>query len=841
MSAPAPSRLLACADDSRRTTLLGQSARHGIDYLEVTTSNQLTLEVHLIPDPGAAAFAASLDGRTDKVRISGGERMRGIVLTDVSQKATGSDTIVVQVDRTGDFSTYTLAIDDAAMDPAYAEVDFTFKAGCPARFDCAPARDCAEPVLEEPPIDYMAKDYASFRRALLDFLPTRVPGFDEEHAADLSVSLVELLAYVGDLLSWEQDAVATEAFLATARRRTSVRRHARLVDYRMHDGTSARTWVYAHLTAGQGTGLVRAGTQVLTRLTVPVGQAPPPHPAVLVPARPEDAEAARAAAAAVFEVVEEAHLAEQLNELPVHTWGDGDCCLPTGSTAAHLRGDVAFVAGDAARSAPWRLRPGYRVLLEEIAGPVTGLAADADPAHRQVVTLTRVERARDDLLGLALTSVEWAQDDALRFPLCVSVVDEPGTAPRRVSVARGNLMLADHGASQPPEWHPENPGWTGPPLPAPPGPGIEVGEHAFELTLAEGPVARRVLLPAGAPASALETVPDPGKAVPQVSLQIGLTPGTVEGWSPAPDGLFDVDGFFPAFVVETDDDGRATLRFGDGIYGAVPPGGAYIQANYRVGVGSTGNVGAGALAHLLQGTTPLPVLDQLRNPLPARGGIDPEPVERVKRTAPDAFRAVRERAVTEADYAEVTERLAMVSHARATFRWTGSWYTVYLAVDPVGGRELAESDRQSILDWVTRFTQTGYDLELEQPRYVPLGLELHVCAKRDQLRPDVEQAVLEALVSKPGGFFDPDRISFGDPLYLSQVAAAVEAVPGVDSVTPLRFARLYEDDPDPGRPATAAHLDRGLIEADRLEVLRLDNDPSRPERGELRLVMGGGS
>ena len=498
MSAPAPSRLLSCADDARRATLLGQSARHGIDYLEVTTPDQLTLEVHLIADPGVVAFVSSLDGRTDKVRISGGERVRDIAITGVSVLAPGSDTIVVKVDRTGDFSTYTLAIEDATMDLAYAEVDFTFKAGCPARFDCAPRSDCPEPVLEEPPIDYMAKDYASFRRPCSTSCRPGCRGCDEEHAADLSVSLVELLAYVGDLLSCEQDAVATEAYLATARRRTSVRRHARLVDYRMHDGTSARTWVYARLATGAGTGLVRAGTQVLTRLTMPVGQAPPPHPAVLVPARPADAEAARAGATAVFEIVEDANLAEKLNELPVHTWGDGNCCLPTGSTAAHLQGDVAFVPGDAARSDSWRLRPGARLLLEEIASPVTGLAADADPAHRQVVTLTRVERARDELLGVALTYVNWAQDDALRFPLCLSVVDEPGTAPRRVAAARGNLMLADHGVSQPLEWHPENPGWTGPPLAALPGPGIEVGERAFELTLGEGPLARRVPLRRGA-------------------------------------------------------------------------------------------------------------------------------------------------------------------------------------------------------------------------------------------------------------------------------------------------------------------------------------------------------
>ena len=58
---------------------------------------------------------------------------------------------------------------------------------------------------------------------------------------DLGTALVELLAYAADHLSYQQDAVANEAYLETARRRVSVRRHARLVDYRMHDGASART------------------------------------------------------------------------------------------------------------------------------------------------------------------------------------------------------------------------------------------------------------------------------------------------------------------------------------------------------------------------------------------------------------------------------------------------------------------------------------------------------------------------------------------------------------------------------------------------------------------------
>ena len=92
-------------------------------------------------------------------------------------------------------------------------------------------------------IDYLAKDYASFRRLMLDRLAASAPGAITGHPADPGTMLVELVAGVADDLSYYQDAVATEAYLGTARLRTSVRRHARLLDYLMHDGCNARAWV----------------------------------------------------------------------------------------------------------------------------------------------------------------------------------------------------------------------------------------------------------------------------------------------------------------------------------------------------------------------------------------------------------------------------------------------------------------------------------------------------------------------------------------------------------------------------------------------------------------------
>src|SRR5205814_989748 len=126
-------------------------------------------------------------------------------------------------------------------------------------------------------------------------------------------------------------------------------------------------------------------------------------------------------------------------------------------------------------------------------------------------------------------------------------------------------------------------------------------------------------------------------------------------WLPQRD-LLGSDRFAAEFVVESEEDGRAQLRFGDGVSGRQPAG--ELTATYRVGNGPAGNIGAGAIAHVvtnLQGVA-------ARNPLPAQGGVAPEPIEQVRLHAPQAFRT-QERAVTEADYAAVAERHPEVQKA----------------------------------------------------------------------------------------------------------------------------------------------------------------------------------
>jgi len=93
-----------------------------------------------------------------------------------------------------------------------------------------------------------------------------------------------------------------------------------------------------------------------------------------------------------------------------------------------------------------------------------------------------------------------------------------------------------------------------------------------------------------------------------------------------------------------------------------------LTAGYRIGNGARGNVGAGSLAHIV---TRHVEIESVFNPLPARGGADPESLPTVRQNAPAAFR-VQQRAVTPADYAEVAQRHPLVQRAAATPRWTGS-------------------------------------------------------------------------------------------------------------------------------------------------------------------------
>jgi hypothetical protein len=780
-----------CGTQVRRQKALG-SPLNGIDYLEVA-ADQVQLHVHFLnPIVGSLTPA--------NVVIDGGVRIKGIRVTNVAVAAADNQLLEVTTSAAGDFSIYTLRLQKGIDDPTtldgydqvLSNVPFSFRAACPSDFDCLLEQVCAEAALPSPVIDYLSKDYASFRRLMLDRLAVTMPDWTERNPADLLVTLVELLAYVGDDLSYRQDVVAAEVYLGTCRRRTSARRHARLLDYHVHEGCNARTWI--HFETPHDELVVPQGTKVVSG--VPDQQV---HIA--------DLDAITEQSIAVFETMHPLKARRAHNRIGLWTWGDLSCCLPEGATAATLVAAPGMALG-----------AGDLLLLEEASSPKTGRPADADPTHRQVVRLIGAVGNVDNLYGLDVVDVQWGTADALTFPLCVSAeITDPtnvagGTVMAEVAVARANVVLADHGRTLRAE----------PPLPE-----TVPQEGAFLPTLRRNDLTFALALTKAdlqAPASVLATT-DPRKALPAVTL---TSPAGV--WVPRYD-LLDSDRFSLDFVVEMEDDRVAHLRFGDDVHGRQPIPGHTFSSIYRVGSSTGGNIGREALRRVVG----VPGVDVVRNPLPAAGGQDPELLEAIKQLAPQAFRR-QDRAVTEADYGVVARRHPEVLNAAARMRWTGSWWTVFLTVERRGGPALDLGFRHDLADFVDQFRLAGYDVEVEGPIYVPLDIGVAFCTRDGFFAEDVRQAIVAALTGRAGSrtaeaFFAPDRFTFGQSLYLSQVYAAVLAVPGVASVAVTRFQRW-------GKLANQ-ELENGRLTVAPLEVVQLANDPNFPENGRLDVALGG--
>ena len=224
---------------------------------------QRLLKLHFVNNLTGGAYRR-------KCPLEGGDRITDVDVTKVTA-GPGANVLTVEVDKPGDFSIYTLRLVQDAQhpepppgyDPILSEVNFSFKVECPSDFDCQTKCVCPPTLRTEPDINYLAKDYASFRQLMLDRIALLSPQWTERNAADMGVALVEVLAFVGDYLSYQQDAVATEAYLGTARRRISTR-HALLVDYVMDEGCNARAWV--HIEVDADTGPLPKGTRVFTRI-----------------------------------------------------------------------------------------------------------------------------------------------------------------------------------------------------------------------------------------------------------------------------------------------------------------------------------------------------------------------------------------------------------------------------------------------------------------------------------------------------------------------------------------------------------------------------------------------
>lgn len=825
---------LACSGRRRRLALFNNERWNGIDFVEVGC-DQASLCVHF--------FGQVPQGLTrGHVRIEGGRRVRGIsakeVWIDAKDDPERDDCLHIALDKDGDFSIYRLCLVNpgpgggplARLDPRYACVEFSFKLDCPSEFDCRSEPACVAAPAAAPEISYLAKDYQSFRQLMLDRLALTMPDWRERHVPDLGITLVELLAYQADMLSYYQDAVATEAYLETARRRISVRRHLRLLDYRLHEGCNARAWLALSTDQGHSVLPVDVYFATASRALASI------NGSAVVSAF--EAEALPAGGHRSFQPMLAADAAgidlyQAHNAISIYTWGDSECCLPKGATRATLL-DQKPDQGQRML----HLKAGDVLIFQERIGPRTGAAADLDRAHRHAVRLTEVRHGHDQLLNTLVLEVRWAAADALPFELCLSVrLGAPDCAyVNDLSIALGNVILVEHGMPVMEECGVVQ-GAAAPGECACDGSIVDATALArpFQAGLLKAPLTHSEPLRRHTPAS-LALVQDARLAVPRVELD-GENANGVQHWQARSD-LLASSWDARHFMAEIDDDGYAQLRFGDGELGAMPAAGTTLTARYRVGNGPDGNVGAESITTIVY-RSPLPNGAQLAacNPMAAAGGIAPEPVMQAKLIAPYAFRQVLQRAVTAEDYVELAQADSRIERAEARLRWNGSWYVACVELDPYGASEVGPALLKGLARRLYRYRRMGHDLALRQARYVALEVRFEICVLPHYLRAHVKAALAEVfsnrrLADGTLGFFHPDRLSFGGAITSSALIGAAQAVDGVQSVCLVSLQRFGE--------APDGELERGLLQLGAGQIALLDNDPNFPEHGKLSFDMGGG-
>ncbi|MEJ2664561.1 MAG: hypothetical protein P8107_11050 [Spirochaetia bacterium] len=735
------------------------------------------------------------------------------------------------------FDQYELSVNHDKIDHYYRKLKFTFQAGCPSKVDCKPeALFCPPSAERDFIIDYMSRDFSSFRRALLEYASRRYPLWQDRLEADLGMLLVDVMSALGDEMAYYQDRIAREAYLETAVQRRSVRRHARLVDYSMHDGLTAFTMLCV---------IVKKDCSLIAGV--------------------DKVWAGDYAGGHIFEVgsclqemVDEKsyELSVDKNELTPHIWEEDDICLVPGTTEIYVEsGKAELFEKDS-----W-------ILLE---------AREAESAcklNRCLVQLREdAAQLRDELFDMDILHLKWKAEQALTDYLPLKGLKVFANI---VPTIAGTTCVHDFYIHEPPPGIP----WSD----------LEKMKKAVERQGPDGEITYLFSLPGTeehglARRSQDREIPDPCRAQPEIELkELVMKDGALTAsdliWesrtsllgndasrrdsSGANDKHYTLDDCMYTTVVSFHRAGEikehvdyasgngATIRFGDGTFGLQPAGRTVFRVKYRIGVGKKTNITHDSLIHFVRRDDEfaegesrpdrereLPELIQsVRNPLPAINGVDPESMEHVRQQAPYAYQCTSYRAVTEADYAEAAERLEWVAQAGCVFRWTGSWLSAFVTPDPLHTVSLTPAQRRNLLYQLDRFRQAGSETHIHDPRYVNLDLEITVCVEPHAYRGDVRKKVSEALVGRDpysagGGYFTADNFSFGTPLMVAELEAVIKNVPGVRAVTVIKIGRR-------GWFKPRVHNELTFTVAEN-EVIRVENDPRHQNRGSLKLEMRGG-
>src|SRR5258706_1043179 len=272
------------------------------------------------------------------------------------------------------------------------------------------------------------------------------------------------------------------------------------------------------------------------------------------------------------------------------------------------------------------------------------------------------------------------------------------------------------------------------------------------------------------------------------------------------------------FTTRQADDGKVTVRFGDGINGArLPSGTENITATYRVGTGKQGMVKAAQVSLLLDR---LLGLKEITNPTSPSGAEDPETRDRARANAPLTALTL-ERIVSLQDFEDFARAFAGIAKARATWLWDGQQRIVHLTVAAEGGAAIdpAAALFANLLQAIDAARDTHVPVRVSDyaPRHC--GLKAKIKLDPDYLSDTVRGAVHAVL----SGGFAFDARELGQALTGSEVMALALGVAGVVAVDLDQLDFLPGKKLVPRLPASLARKQGGLFVGAELLTLGADD------------------
>jgi len=239
------------------------------------------------------------------------------------------------------------------------------------------------------------------------------------------------------------------------------------------------------------------------------------------------------------------------------------------------------------------------------------------------------------------------------------------------------------------------------------------------------------------------------------------------------------------YSIDIDENDFATITFGDGAFGKIPPANAEIRASYRIGGGGHGNLPKKSIDTIIDAPDLALIGAKVAHKEAATGGSDRESIEHATAHAPNVFRSLN-RAVTKADYEALAVKCQGVGKVRAE---KTNWNTVTLYIAPQGGGYMSDILKSDLRDYFADKRSISTTVEFDDVKYVPIYVTANVTLQgyysQTEKKREIEAAVAELLAF--------DQIDFGDPVYLSKFYEKIEQVEGVEFATVTEFRREEHD------------------------------------------------